>query len=105
MRLPLNTSEYRAWTRLVLRSETQAEILFAFHATGREYRGILGVAACFFRRELTEEGERQVTDLTPLADDIFQINYRETSVEAEVRFRQWVEGVLTRGLEIWRQGL
>jgi hypothetical protein len=101
----VNTSEYRAWARLVLGSETQAEILFALHATGREYRGILAVSACFFRRELTEDRERQVTDLTPLADDIFQINYRETAVQAEVRFRQWVEDVLTRGLEIWRQGL
>lgn len=101
----VNTSDYRAWTRLVLRTDTQAEILFAFHAIGREYRGLLAVSACFFRRELTEDGERQVTDLTPLTDDIFQINYREAPPQAEMRFRQWFEATLTKGLEMWRQGL
>lgn len=101
----VNTSEYRAWTRVVLRSDTQAEILFAFHGIGREYRGLVAVSACFFRREMTEDRERQVTDLTPLTDDIFPVNYRETQQQAEIRFRQWLEVVLTKGLEIWRQGL
>ena len=101
----VNTSEYRGWTRLVLRADTQAEILFAFHGIGREYRGLVAVSACFFRRELTEDRERQVTDLTPLTDDIFQVNYREAPVQAEMRFRQWFEVVLTEGLEMWRQGL
>lgn len=101
----VNTSEYRAWTRLVLRTDTQAEILFAFHGAGREYRGLLAVSACFFRRELTDDNERQVADLTPLSDEIFQINYREPIEDARTRFSQWMEGLITTGLEIWRQGL
>ena len=86
-------------------ADTQAEILFAFHGIGREYRGLIAVSACFFRRELTDDGERQVTDLTPLTDDIFQVNYREAPAQAEMRFRQWFEVTLTKGLEMWRQGL
>jgi hypothetical protein len=101
----VNTSEYRAWTRLVIRLDTQAEILFAFHAAGREYRGLLAISACFFRRELTDEGEREITDLTPLTDEIFQVNYRENLLQAQTRFRQWMEGTITKGLEVWRQGL
>lgn len=101
----VNTSEYRAWTRLVLRSDTQAELLFAFHGIGREYRGLLAISACFFRRELTDDGERQVTDLIPLSDEIFQVNYRESLSQVQARFRQWLEVVLTKGLEVWRQGL
>ena len=101
----MNTTEYRAWTRLVLRADIQSEILLSFHAVGREYRGLIAVSACFFRREMTEEGERQVTDLVPLADEIFQVNYKDSPVEAHVRFRRWLEEIITKGLEIWRSDL
>lgn len=100
-----NTSEYRAWVRLVMRTVTQAEILVSFHATGFEYRGILAASACFFRREEIESGEREIADVTPLSDEIFQINYRESVGDASVRFRDWLEEVLVKGLEIWRTGL
>lgn len=100
-----NTAEYRAWVRLVLRAETRSEILVSFHGTGHEFRGILAVSACFFRREETEAGEREVADVTPLASEIFQINYRESQDDAVQRFRSWFEEILVKGLEIWRTGL
>jgi Fic family protein len=100
-----NTAEYRAWTRLVLRTETQAEILVSFHAAGHEFRGLLAASACFFRREATEAGEREVADVTPLTTEIFQVNYRETRAEAEEKFMIWLEEMMVKGLEIWRTGL
>jgi Fic family protein len=100
-----NTSEYRAWTRLVLRADSQAEILISFHGTGHEFRGLLAVSACFFRREATGAKEREVADVTPLSTEIFQINYRETQDAAGERFRLWLEDVLVKGLELWRAGL
>jgi hypothetical protein len=98
-----NTQEYRAWSRLVLRSEAQAEIVFSFHGTGHTFRGVLAVSACFFRREQMTEGERQIVGLTPLADEIFQINYRESTEAAAGRFQDWLEESLIRGLELWRK--
>lgn len=100
-----NTREHHAWTRLVLRTGPQAEILVSFHGTGHEYRGILAVSACFFRREATDEGEREIEDITPLTTEIFQVNYQEGQAQAEERFREWLELVLVKGLEIWRKGL
>lgn len=100
-----NTAEYRAWVRLVLRAETRSEILVSFHGTGHEFRGVLAVSACFFRREETEAGEREVADLTPLTSEIFQINYRESQDAAAQRFRSWLEEILVKGLGIWRTGL
>lgn len=100
-----NTAEYRAWTRLVLKTESQAEIVVSFHGTGHEFRGVLAVSACFFRREETEAGEREITDLTPLSSEIFQVNYREALDDAEARFSEWLEEILVKGLEIWRAGL
>jgi hypothetical protein len=100
-----NTQEHRAWSRLVLRGDVQAEIVVSVHGTGHEFRGVLAVSACFFRREETEEGERQIVGLTPLSDEIFQINYRENEVAAVDRFRDWLEEALVRGLELWRKTL
>ncbi len=105
LRYHANLAEYRAWTRLLLREHSQSEILLSFHAAGQQFRGIVAVSPCFFRREETEDREREVVDLTPLADEIFQVNYREPLAEAEQRFRPWLEEVLTRGLEAWRLGL
>jgi len=100
-----NLREYRPWIRLVIQMESQAEILLSFHGIGYEYRGALAVSACFFCRVQTEEGEREVTDFEPLSSEIFPISYRENREEAGERFRDWLEDVLAKGLEIWRTGL
>ncbi len=101
----VNSKEYRAWTRIVLRTQIQSEILISFHGSGHEYRGILACSACYFQREETEDGRREIVALEPLSRDVFQINYLESLPEAEARFRDWLEDILVKGLEIWRRGL
>jgi len=100
-----NTSEYRAWTRLVLNTESRAEILISFHGIGQEFRGLIAASACFFRREQIDEGERESSDFTNLSDEVFQINYREEESQTQERFERWLEPCLLKGLEIWRKGL
>ena len=100
-----NPSVYHAWTRLVLKTESQAEILLSFHGIGHEFRGLLVASMCFFRREQTESGDREIADVTTVSKDVFQINYRENQEQARRRFEVWLEESLTRGLEVWRTGL
>lgn len=100
-----NLAEYREWVRLGLQADSRAEILISLHGIGHEFRGVLAASACFFRREQTEQGEREVSAVIPLSDEIFQVNYKETPAEAESRFIDWFEDILVRGLETWRQGL
>jgi fido (protein-threonine AMPylation protein) len=99
-----NTGVYRAWVRLALRAEGQGMILFSFHAVGSEFRGVMAVSACFFRRHETEGGQVEVADFTPLCEEPFQMNYLETEAKALERFRPWLERCLARGLEVWRAG-
>lgn len=99
-----NQREYVAWTRLVIRlGEAQSEILLSYHAVGQDYRGILAASACFFARTEAGDDNREIVDLTPLADEIFQVNYAEVLEPARQRFQVWLESVLTLGLETWRQ--
>lgn len=100
-----DVATYRAWASLILWSETRAELVVSFHGMGREFRGLLAVSAFFFRREETEDGDREVVDLTPLTNDVFQINYVEDGRETLVRFERWLDEALIRGLENWRRGL
>lgn len=100
-----NLRDYRAWTRLVLKSDTQSEILVSFHSSGHEFRGLLAVSACLFRRNETEEGERNAVDLTALSSELFQVNYLETEERALARYYDWLEEVLVKGLELWRASL
>ncbi len=100
-----NGDAYRSWVRLGIQTDSQAQILVSFHATGQEFRGIVGASACFFRRVETEEDDRQIVDLTPLTQDLFQVNYRESPEAAQSRFQDWLENILVAGLEIWRTSL
>lgn len=100
-----NTTEYRAWTRIILRTDTQAEILLSFHGIGFQFRGIVVASMCFFRREATESGEREVVGVTPVSDEVFQINYKESLAASSARFEGWVDDALTRALEVWRRAL
>ncbi len=100
-----NLRDHHAWTRLVLRAGTQAEILVSFHTLGRDFRGVVVGSLVFFKREETEGHQAQVTDLTPLTDEVFQVNYLEQGSLVEERFRKWFRDGLIRGLDRWYRGL
>jgi Fic family protein len=100
-----NPNLYASWLRLVLRTDTQADIFLSFHGIGHEYRGLLVASMTFFRRTQTDAGEREVADLTTLSSEVFQINYREDPTAVRTRFDRWLEEGLARGLERWRTGL
>jgi hypothetical protein len=100
-----NPNEYHSWVRLVLRASPQTEILVSFHGTGHEFRGVVVASALFFRREETEEGEREIVGVVPLNDNIFQVNYLDNPASVKERFTPWLEDALVHGLELWRQSL
>jgi hypothetical protein len=100
-----NLNDYRSWARLVLRTESQSEILLSFHGIGHEFRGVLAASLCYFSREETDKDERELGDIIALTNEVFQINYRENPMEAETRFQRWLEAGLVRGVELWRSSL
>ena len=95
------TQAYRSWARLVLRNSTQTELLIAFHGIGYEFQGVLACSATWFQRVETEKGEREIGPVTPVTDEVFQINYKEPLADVEARFADWLEDAIVRGLKLW----
>ena len=100
-----NTHTYRSWTRLVMRSTNQSELLIAFHGIGHEFQGVLACSACWFQRVETEGGGREIGDIKPMADRVFQINYKEHLRDTEERFLPWLEQSIIRAIELWQNAV
>ncbi len=86
-----NPRLYRAWARLVMRTNNQnGIIIIAFHGIGPEFRGVLASSAIYLQKADTDdEGERQTATI-PISKEVFQINYREPLEEIEERFLVWL---------------
>ena len=100
-----NTRDHHEWVRLAIITENgRSEILTSFHAIGTEYRGLVGVSMCFYRRQQADDFEQQIIELQPVSEDLFQINYQESADSVEDRFMKWLERSLVLGLDQWRRG-
>lgn len=99
-----NLQAYRAWTRLVMRTNNQIGIIIiSFHGLGGEFRGVLACSGTYFQKvNADEEGEAQNGPPTPISREIFQINYKEPVEELRQRFLAWLEECIVHGLEQWR---
>ena len=93
---------YRSWARLVMPGTNQTELLISFHGIGHTFRGILACSATWFQRVETEEGEREIGPVEPAVDSMFQVNYKESSDEAQARFSDWLEDAIVRGIRFWK---
>ena len=93
---------YAAWSRLVLKNSNQTELLIAFHGVGRGFGGVLGCSASLFQRIETEKGEREVGPVTPVVDNVFLINYKESLRSSEARFLRWLDEAIIRSLRLWQ---
>ena len=100
-----NTNAYRSWVRLVIRDGNQGTMLVAFHGLGHEFRGVLACSATWFRRVPVSDEEVETEGETPICKDVFQINYKESLQDAKVRFNDWLEASIERGLALWESTL
>ena len=100
-----NTRHYRSWVRLVARDGNRGNILIAFHCIGHEFQGVLACSGTWFLQTRTDDGAYETGEEATLADQVFQINYKETMEDVQVRFGDWLERVIERGLALWESAL
>ena len=96
---------YRSWVRLVARDGNQGNILVAFHCIGSEFQGVLACSGTWFLRARTDDSGYETGGEAALGDEVFQINYKESAEDVQIRFRDWLERVLERGLALWESAI
>jgi hypothetical protein len=62
-------------------------------------------SACAYHRDNTEEGERNMSDIQPLTDSLFQFSYADEESNLVARFKQWLENIIVTGLEYWNDSI
>lgn len=97
-----NTQTYRSWAQLIMKNTNRSDLLILFHGIGREFQGVIGCSACWFQKIENEEGG-ETFDVKPVADRVFQINYKENRAQTEERFRPWLEESIVRAIELWQE--
>ncbi|MBZ8181135.1 Fic family protein [Oscillatoria salina] len=100
-----NLRNYHTWIQLVINVETSTTILLSFHVLGHEYRGLLVCTGCAYRRDDSEEGERNLSDIQSLSDSPFQFSYADVEENLRERFKQWLEEIILTGLDYWNKSL
>ena len=94
---------YRSWARLVMPDTNQSELLISFHGIGYAFRGILACSATWFQRVETADSEREIGPVASATDNMFQINYKESTDDARARFVDWLEDAIVVGLRLWQE--
>ena len=92
-----NVTAYHQAIEMMFKSgAATSRLIVSFHGVGAAFRGLI-VAAAYFQMG---------TDTpTPLADDIFRINFQDSLEELRPRFDGWLESCLINGIAAWRQTL
>lgn len=100
-----DTRTYRSWVRLKIKEERQAELVFAFHALGVEFLGIMAASAFMEYRDRSEGQEPTLEGPYVICKEVFQFSYNENQTAVEKRFGQWLNEVTLTGLDQWRRQL
>jgi fido (protein-threonine AMPylation protein) len=104
-----NRSGYKSWVRLALRIESvqTTEILFSFHAVGREQTGVMMCSAMAWQRfpsQSTAEST-SIQHLEPLSLEPFDFTYKDSQAQIVQRFQNWLNTVLLLGMRYLSQSI
>ncbi len=100
-----NLPYYHSWVRFVATDGNQGNILISFHGIGHEFQGVLACSGTWFLRARSADGNYETEGETTLGNEVFQFNYKEDARDVEIRFGDWLEEVVERGLAAWEQTL
>ena len=105
-----DTRTYRAWCSLRIADESQTDFVFAFHALGSNFTGLMATSAFLQPRNKSvstaDQGSIEIySEPTPITTSVFQYSHLETIPVIEDRFRNWMKDALVVGLDAWQRQL
>lgn len=105
-----DTRTYRGWCSLRIFDEAQTDLVFAFHALGTNFSGVMAVSA-FLQSRSAQAGADEMGPADsagapiPIAHSVFQFSYLEKVQKVDDRFKHWMKDALVIGLDIWQKQL
>lgn len=94
-----NTYSWHKWIRLRINGEHGGQIVFSFHQSGQDFRGVFMVSAFFELRSPDDSDEGKV--FKPVVDGCFAITIQEPEAQQTHRFREWVNKAVAKGVSEW----
>ncbi len=95
-----NRTSHHVWARLVMKTTTHLEILLSLHGLGREFKGVIIGSACIYEKDQEGDFVIPASNVQPLTDEPFQVNYKETEPAVAERFGDWFDQALDKGLAV-----
>ena len=105
-----DTRTYRGWCLLRIADEAQTDLVFAFHALGTHFTGLMAVSAFLQSRSKSissdDVGSVESSGIAmPIVSTVFQFSHLEDASNIEDRFRHWLKDALVVGLDAWQKQL
>lgn len=90
-----NTADYSSWVCLELVVEDRTEIVFSFHALGKEVADLMAATA-FIQIQ---------NEVAPVSQETFQFAKNEVEQSVIDRFEAWLSDTVVAGIDLWRRHL
>jgi Fic family protein len=94
-----NSPAWHRWARLNIRGENGGQVVFSFHQSGRDFRGVFMVTGFFELRSADETDEGKV--FRPIVEEGFAITLAEDPNQARRRFMEWLDQAIAKGISEW----
>ncbi len=95
-----NPGSYHAWARLVLETPARSEILLSLHGLGQDFRGVVIGSVCVYEKATQGDSVVPASNIEPLTEEPFQVNYKETKEAVADGFSDWFDQALVKGVAI-----
>lgn len=101
-----NTTDYRAWTRLLIESDPAAQLLLSFHVRGYDFTGVM-MCSPLFELIFASGGDGVPNDRTQIGvtDRPFEFYFTEKVEELRPRFSVWLDETIALALAQFQRNL
>ena len=93
---PVDRHIYTA--KLMAETTARSEILLSLHGLGHDFRGVVVGSVCIYEKDPKGDFVIPASNIVPLTEEPFQVNYKETKEAVADGFSDWFDQALVKGL-------
>ncbi len=98
-----DTKHYKAWSRLVIKTDNIFEIVFSLHGYEHRDNGVMAISGFTFEKDISGKQTSEIFNIKSAQQEIFVFNYLEEEQEVVTRFDEWFKDTFVVALAGWQQ--